>query len=85
MTKQVEIFEINYSCSPGGVDCWAVNIQEYGSSRYSEDWDTAGQALDWAISQYPNEELEVIVTTLSSFEKMSALDDMLVSTSTEEN
>jgi hypothetical protein len=27
MTLTAEIYEMNYACSPGGVDCWEATIQ----------------------------------------------------------
>ena len=41
MTKQVAIYEMEYSCSPGGVDCWEATINGYGTSSTASDFKTA--------------------------------------------
>ena len=69
MTKQVEIYEMNYSCSPGGGDCWEATIQGYGNSLTISDFKTAGDALNYVIDKYPNEMLELNVTNLQTYEK----------------
>ena len=69
MTKQVTIYEMNYSCSPGGVDCWEATIQGYGESTTASDFKTAGQALNWVLDRYPDEVLELVVTSHSAYEK----------------
>jgi hypothetical protein len=69
MTLKVEIYEMEYSVSPGGVDCWEVNIQDYGTSRCVSDFDTAGQALNWVVDQYPDKMIELTVTSLPAYEK----------------
>jgi hypothetical protein len=69
MTLKVEIYEMEYSVSPGGVDCWEVNVQDYGTSRCVSDFDTAGQALNWVVDQYPDKMIELTVTSLPAYEK----------------
>jgi hypothetical protein len=69
MTQQVAIYEMNYSCSPGGVDCWEATIQGYGESTTASDFKTAGQALNWVLDRYPDEMLELVVTSLPAYEK----------------
>jgi len=64
---KVEIYEMEYSVSPGGKDCWEINIQEYGSSKNYSEFKSAGEALDYIINQYPGVELEVDVTSLSAY------------------
>ena len=63
---------MQYSVSPGGVDCWEVNVQDYGTSRCVSDFDTAGQALNWVLDQYPAQMLELTVTSLPAYEKEMA-------------
>lgn len=72
MTLNVEIYEMEYSVSPGGVNCWEINIQDYGASRCVSDFDTAGQALNWILDQYPAQMLELTVTSLPAYEKEMA-------------
>ena len=69
MTQYVDIYEMNYSCSPGGVDCWEVTIQRYGSSSTVSDFKTAGEALNWVLDKYPAEMLELTVSSLPAYEK----------------
>ena len=69
MTKQVAIYEMEYSCSPGGVDCWEATIQRYGSSSTVSDFKTAGEALNWVLDKYPAEMLELTVSSLPAYEK----------------
>jgi len=69
MTLTVEIYEMNYACSPGGVDCWEATIQEYGTSTTVSDFKTAGKALNYVIDKYPNEVLNLTVMSLPAYEK----------------
>ena len=69
MTLQVLICEMNYSCSPGGVDCWEATIQGYGTSTTFSDFKTAGDALNYVIDKYPDEMLELNVMSLEAYEK----------------
>jgi hypothetical protein len=69
MTLNVEIYEMNYSCSPGGVDCWEAIVRKgYDSICYS-DFYSAGEALNYVIDKFPDEMLELTVTTLPAYEK----------------
>lgn len=67
MTQQVAIYEMEYSCSPGGIDCWEATINGYGTSSTASDFKTAGEALNWVLDRYPGVELEVAVTTLEAY------------------
>jgi len=69
MTLTVEIYEMNYACSPGGVDCWEATIQGYGTSTTVSDFKTAGKALNYVIDKYPNEVLNLTVMSLPAYEK----------------
>jgi hypothetical protein len=72
MTLTVEIYEMNYACSPGGVDCWEATIQGYGTSTTVSDFKTAGDALNYVIDKHPSEMLELTVMTLQTYEKVYA-------------
>jgi hypothetical protein len=72
MTHTIEIYEMNYACSPGGVDCWEATIQGYGTSTTVSDFKTAGDALNYVIDKYPNDLLELKVTSLPAYEKVYA-------------
>ena len=69
MTLNVEIYEMNYACSPGGIDCWEATIQGYGTSTTFSDFKTAGDALNYVIDKYPDEMLELNVMSLPAYEK----------------
>ena len=62
-----DIYEVEYSCSPGGVDCWEINVQGYGSSKCYSDFTSAGEALEFLIQTYPLEILEVNVQSLAQY------------------
>ena len=67
MTLSAEIYEMNYSCSPGGVDCWEVTIQHYGHSENYSDFKSAGKALDFLLNKYPGRQVNVDITSLSAY------------------
>ncbi len=69
MTLNVEIYEMNYACSPGGVDCWEATIQGYGTSTTLSDFKTAGDALNYVLDKYPNQELDLNVKSLNWYFK----------------
>ena len=69
MTKQVAIYEMEYSCSPGGVDCWEATIKGYGYSSNASDFKTAGEALNWVLDRYPERLLELTVISQSYYQK----------------
>jgi hypothetical protein len=70
MTLEIEIYEMNYACSPGGVDCWEATIRKGYESNCISDFKTAGDALNYIIDKYPNEVLELNVTTHQAYEKV---------------
>ena len=72
MTQQVAIYEMEYSCSPGGIDCWETTINGYGTSSTASDFKTAGEALNWVLDRYPDEMLELTVVSLPAYEKEMA-------------
>ena len=69
MTQQVAIYEMEYPCSPGGIDCWEATINGYGTSSTASDFKTAGEALNWVLDRYPDEMLELTVVSLPAYEK----------------
>ena len=69
MTLKVEIYEVNYAVSPGGVDCWEATIKGYGYSSNASDFKTAGEALDWVLDRYPERLLELTVISQSYYQK----------------
>lgn len=67
MTIKADIYEMEYSCSPGGMDCWEVNVQGYGESKCFSDFLTAGEALDYLVKTYPTEALDITVQSLAHY------------------
>ena len=65
MTKQVAIYEMEYSCSPGGVNCCEASINEWCVS----DFKKAGDALNYVLDNYPNHELNLNVKSLNWYFK----------------
>ena len=65
MTLNVEIYEMDYSVSPGGVNCWEVSVDEWCVS----DFKTAGDALNYVLDKYPNQELNLNVKSLNWYFK----------------
>lgn len=65
---KVAIYEMEYSCSPGGIDCWEADVYTgLGHSSNYTEYKTAGEALDHIISIYPGIELEVDVISLAAY------------------
>jgi hypothetical protein len=67
MTLKAEIYEMEYSVSPGGKDYWEITVQHYGSSENYSEFKSAGDALNYLINRYPGRELEIDVTSLAAY------------------
>ena len=65
MTLNVEIYEMDYSCSPGGVNCWEVSVDDWCVS----DFRIAGDALQYVLDKYPYHELNLNVKSLNWYFK----------------
>ena len=61
----VEIYEMDYSVSPGGVNCWEMTI---GNKCYS-DFKTPGHALDHLLIMYPDSSFNLSVLSLGNYFK----------------
>ena len=62
------IFEMEYSCSPGGIDCWELEVRDsIGYSTNYSDFKTAGEALNFLLDKYPGRELNLDITSLSAY------------------
>lgn len=61
----VEIYEMDYSVSPGGVNCWEMII---GNKCYS-DFKTSGHALDHLLIMYPDSSFNLSVVSLANYFK----------------
>ena len=65
---KVEIYEMEYSVSPGGKDCWEATVYTgLGHSKTYGEYKSAGEALDHLLSVYPGVELELDVTSLEAY------------------
>mgnify|MGYP003330796909 FL=1 len=67
MTLNADIYEMEYSVSPGGVDCWEINIQHYGASENYSDFKSAGEAVNFLLDKYPGRELNLDITSLAAY------------------
>jgi hypothetical protein len=74
----IEMYEIEYSCSPGGEDMWVVDVRDsIGHSTYKEFY-TPSSALKWLLAKYPDKELNLTIRSLAWYHKeMSVLDDTI--------
>jgi hypothetical protein len=60
--KDLDIYEVEYSCSPGGSDKW--EIQERGGDFFQGDFDTAKDAISYALLKFNGEELNFNIKSL---------------------
>lgn len=67
MTLNAQIYEMEYSVSPGGIDCWEITIQGYGYSENYGDFKSAGDAVNFLINKYPGREINLDITSLSAY------------------
>ena len=67
MTLNAEIYEMEYSVSPGGIDCWEITIQGYGYSENYSDFKSAGDAVNFLINKYPGREINIDITSLAAY------------------
>jgi len=62
MIKNINIYEVEYSCSPGGVDKWEV--EEEGSDDLLGSFDTAEEAISYALMDFKGQELNLNIKSL---------------------
>jgi hypothetical protein len=62
MAKNINIYEVEYSCSPGGVDKWEV--EEEGSDDLLGSFDTAEEAISYALIDFKGQELNLNIKSL---------------------
>ena len=62
--KDLDIYEVEYSCSPGGVDKWEV--QERGGEFFQGDFDTAEDAISFALSKFGSEEINLNIKNIEA-------------------
>ena len=67
---RVDLFEIEYSVSPGGVDCWEAEVYpSIGRTINYSGYKTAGDCIDHLLSEYPGERLNVAIFSLEAYNK----------------
>ena len=62
MAKNINIYEVEYSCSPGGIDKW--EIEEEGSDNLLGSFDTAEEAISYALIDFKGQELNLNIKSL---------------------
>ena len=71
MTLKAYIFEMEYSCSPGGIDCWELETREkLGCSINHGEFKTAGEALNYLLTIYPGIQHEVDIISLEAYNNL---------------
>ena len=71
-----ELYEIDYSVSPGGINMWALDIKHgLGNSSYAEFRNPA-QALKWMLNRYPESEINLSVKSLAWYFKQDAIENV---------
>lgn len=60
--KDLDIYEVEYSASPGGVDKW--EIQEREGDFFKGDFDTPEKAISYALWEFEGKELNLNVKSL---------------------
>jgi hypothetical protein len=77
----LDIYEVEYSCSPGGVDKW--EIQEREGDFFQGDFDTAEDAISYALYKFDGKEINLNVKslkTLQSDERKQTKEEILEKT-----
>jgi len=67
MTLNAEIYEMEYSVSPGGIDCWEITIRHYGASENYSDFKSAGEAVNFLLDKYPGRKMNIDITSLGAY------------------
>jgi hypothetical protein len=65
--KDLNIYEMEYSCSPGGIDKW--EIEERDGDFFQGDFDTAEDAISYALLKFDGEELNLNIKSLKWYHK----------------
>jgi len=79
--KDLDIYEVEYSCSPGGVDKWEMKERE--GEFFQGDFDTAENAISYALREFDGEELNFNIKSLElmrSEEKSKIRDEVIEKT-----
>jgi len=62
MGKNINIYEVEYSCSPKGVDKW--EIAEEGSDYFKGGFNTVQEAISYALMDFKGQELNLNIKSL---------------------
>ena len=69
--RLAEIYEVEYSVSPGGKDCWEMEVRTgIGQHKNYGEYRTAGEALNHLLSLYGDEQITINVTSLNAYNKL---------------
>ena len=60
--RSINIYEVEYSCSPAGVDCW--ELEENGTDFFQGGFDTAEDAISFALLKFDGVELYINIKSL---------------------
>jgi len=60
-TANVQIAEVDYSCSPGGVNCWEVFAEGLG---FLDSFATLAEAVAYVVGLFPKQELNLNIKSL---------------------
>jgi hypothetical protein len=60
--RDLNIYEMEYSCSPGGIDKW--EIEERDGDFFQGDFDTSEDAISYALLKFDGEELNLNIKSL---------------------
>ena len=60
--RSINIYEVEYSCSPGGVDC--SELEENGTDFFQGGFDTAENAISFALLKFNGVELNINIKSL---------------------
>lgn len=68
MIKNYEIYEVDYSCSPGGVNCWEIvesqPLAVPGDNFLKGDFSTLMDAVAYLTELFPKDELNLNIKSL---------------------
>lgn len=65
---RIEICETNYSESPVGDNTWDIHITTYGQTQIIPENKSASEALNYLLSIYPSQELQIDIVPLQAKE-----------------
>ena len=66
---EVYLSEIDYSCSPGGINQWEMSIYSQDHNNYFSGFDNVSQAIEMLMAHYPNREFYVNIRTQAWYQE----------------